>query len=342
MGVAAALVVGAVVAAGATAYAAKSSSDASAEANAANAGNAAATNALNYKMFLEGRGSKGSALLPMYMKRGGKPFEKRLSRDVMQFYSQLQNRRSPDELRRKAQEARNVFLPAQQGAERTANQVFTGELTDESLGFLAPLADQRLESAETLRQVGREALSENVNRIDREAAAKGFVGDNFASRLLAGEMTRRSMSDAAVREAAAREQNALDTFKIRQAGMDRKLGSLNLPYAMAQQRVNWQNLPENEALDQAARRQQLFNFFKINPSAFQYQNMPTVQPVTPLGSIAGQGVSSAVGNVSNYYAQKALLDQMNQRGAQGNYDPNAPSWYNDYLNQPVNQALGPT
>ncbi|MEO7520233.1 MAG: hypothetical protein ABIW79_00315, partial [Gemmatimonas sp.] len=91
-----ALIAGAtVLAAGAGAYAASSAADSAADANATNQRNAADTNAMNYRMFLEGRGSTGNAMLPMYF---GPNAEATMGNRAMQTYlAQLAAMGSPEE-----------------------------------------------------------------------------------------------------------------------------------------------------------------------------------------------------------------------------------------------------
>lgn len=313
-----AIIAGAVIAAGATAYAGMEASGAQSDANEANAANAAATNAANLEMFYASRGGGGdgrpaAAILPLYFKKK----EKRLARDTSKFYNQLQARRPASEILERAEAAQRMFRPAQLGAEEAAQGIFSGALRDEALANFAPLGDERLQSAEAMRQAGREALAENLSVINRDAARKGFVGDTFQSRLLAGEAMRRSMTDASLRESAAREQNAENVFNIRQNDINRRLGSMNLPYAMARNRIDFQNTPENAALDQAARRQQLFNFFRIGPGQFQYSPMPGVSPVASGGQIAAQALGAAAGSVGNYYANKSLIADMRNNRSPG-------------------------
>lgn len=329
------LIVAGVVAAGAAAYAANEQSNAAAGANATNKKNMEDTNRLNYKMFLQSRGAGGSAILPLYFKKHGKPFEKQLSRDAMNEYNMLRSRSSPRQLINRTNSAISLFKPAQAGAQKTVGDIFSGALRDESLANFRPLAAQRLESADAMRDAGMMALAEEKSRADAEAGRQGFTGSTFGNKLLSAELTRKTFQDAALRESAAKEANAGGEFDIDQTDINRRLGNLYLPYAMTQQKVNISNLPENVALDQAARRQQLLNWFKLQPGQFQYQPMPTVQPVASTGQIVAQGVSSAAGAVGNYYAQKKLADQMNAGG--GNpYGNSAPQWYQNYLDAPIN------
>lgn len=320
------VVVGAgVLAAGASAYGASQQAGATSDANAANAANAMATNEQNERLYHESRGSKGFSILPEYMKRNGKPFEKRLAGDAMQFYRQLDNRRSPKELMTRAQTAVNTFKPSQAAAEQTVSDLFSGALTQEALGNLEPLAAERLQSAQTLREAGQNALAEQLGGINRNAARQGFVGDTFGNRLLASTAMRNSMSDAAIREAAAREQNAADAMKVKQTALVTRLQSLNLPFAMAQNKVATGNLSENAALDQAARRQQLLEWFRIGPGSFRYSPLPQVSPVASTGQIVAQGVGAAAGAAGGFYANKALIADMNaynRGGVQNQWTPN--------------------
>src|SRR5689334_9746665 len=105
-------------------------SEAQDDATATNAANIAATNALNYQMFLEGRGSTGHALLPYYF--GDE--EKNLATNTSAIYDASQAAAGDyDQQLARYQGDVDQFNDMSQEAQNTAKGVFDGTLENESL-----------------------------------------------------------------------------------------------------------------------------------------------------------------------------------------------------------------
>lgn len=275
-------------------------SEAQDNATEANAANVAATNALNYQMFMEGRGSMGNALLPIYF---GKT-ERNLANDAEGIYNAaVRDAGGYDTQKERYQRLIDQFGDTQQEAANTAKGIFDGSLLNESLSNFAPVGEARVAAAGAQKQSGLEALQDTLNEIKATQAGKGFSGDSFGSTLLRANVRRKTYSDAANALSQANIANASDKFNLQQQAQQRKLASLSIPMQMADQSVAFLNLPQNEILNQTAKRQSLFNWFKMNPGQFQYSPMPTVQP-NSAASAAFAGIGSGNAMMANYFLNK--------------------------------------
>lgn len=308
----------AVIGAGATAYSASQASKSQRQANDANLQAARETNDLNYQLFREGRGEDGSSLLPLYATRNGRPFEPELFADTMAIYDAT-SALTPQQQYQRYQSVMEGLAPAQAGAVQTARGIFDGSLVNEAIANQQPVAQARTEAAGVRKNAGLESLQATLNEIKMIQRKKGFAGDSFGSNLVKFQARREANTMGAMDLAQAKLQNAQDESAIRQGGINTRINNLQAPYAMARNQIASLNAPEDALLDQQARRQQLFNAFRIGPSQFQYSPLPAVQPVASTGQIAGQaiaGIAGAGGNfAANYWLQqqqqKNTMEQLN-------------------------------
>ena len=290
-------------------------SEAQDDATQANLDAARETNELNYRMFLQSRGSTGHALLPYYF--GDQ--EANLAHDLSTIYNASREAAGGyDEQLERYRRDIGQFSDMTEQAANTAKGIFDGTLENESLTNFQPVAEARVEGANARKAAGLEALQETLNEIKAVQAGKGFSGDSFGNRLLQTSARRKVYSDAATDMAGVNIQNASDTFGIHERAQARRVSNLSLPYAMAQQAVNSENLADNAILDQTARRQQLFNFFKMAPGQFTYQPMPTVSA----SASPWQALAAGVGT-GNTILAKYLLDKYGNTAAAAS----APSIY---------------
>lgn len=314
--VTAALVAGVVVAAGASAYAASEQASAQEDANAQNAQNARDTNLANLQMFHENRGSTGSALMPIYAKDvDGNKVEPQLFADTLAAYDAASGGLTPEQNKARYQAILNKYSEAQQGADATAKGVFNGDLTKEAIGDAQPVFDARQQGVATRKEAGLESLQQTLNEIKAIQSKKGFVGDSMADNTMRFNARRQINTAAANDQSQVDLQNASDVAQIKQSGIAARLANLNLPYNMAKQGFTLADSPENAVLDQTARRQQLFNWFKMGQGNFTYNPMPTVQPVASTGQIVAQGVGAVASGVGNYYANQSMASKLNGTGA---------------------------
>lgn len=312
MAVVAGLVVGGLAAAGAEAYGASASANAQQQAaqSAANSQNQA--NKLNYQMYEEAHGSTGHAVLPIYMG----DFEKNLGTDLTNAYDQASVPLTT------FQAATGKLAPAEQGAVDTTNNIFNGGLTRTMLANNAPVQAQRLVQANNQVALARssslDALHKTLNAIDAQQAARGYVGDSYANRLLqfqAGKTGGDAVATAMGNVDAAQLQNMQDVANINNYGnVTLPLNNLNTPYTQAQQSGNFSFLPQDEWLQSIGQRMQPLNMLKIGYTGpFQYQPLPTPGAGAYSGSAnVASSLGGSLGGASNAALSYYLQNQQQQ------------------------------
>lgn len=83
---------------------------------------------------------------------------------------------------------------------------------------------------------------------------------------------------------------------IKNAGLTRKLNSLALPLNQVENRIRMATAPQAGAGASQAGRMNLFNWFKMQPQAYNWNNIPA-QNLTPNLMMAGGSALSAGGQV---------------------------------------------
>lgn len=245
---------------------AQAQADATKEASKSAAAAQADANAKNYQMFKEGRGSEGSAVLPLYLKQGDKMFEQQMGEDLMKAYGET----APNMAAIRA--ASGQMAEAQRGAAGTVGDIFNGGITGKMQRNVAPVQAERMTLA---RNSSLDALHKTLNDIDSTQAQRGFVGDSYGSRLMKFQAGRQAGADIG----AAHLANTQQTADIKNYGdVTLPMQSLTLPSSMAAQNANFQFLPSDVYLQQMSQRMQPFNFMKLQPSTFQYAPLPTAPP----------------------------------------------------------------
>jgi hypothetical protein len=300
---AAAAVAVAAIAVGASAYAASASAGAQEDANKANQENAKNTNLMNKAMFDEGRGSRGSAIYPTYAKDAqGNLFEPQLFKDSMGVYDVVNALPPQNQLSMYTDLVSPLSDTARQAA-GTVEDIYNGGLEKEAIANQQPVNQGR----QAVANSSLTALAQTLNDIKAINARKGYSGDSFGTRLLQFNARKNQGEEMAQANLA----NAIDERGIHNQAMLARINNVGLPYAQSQQALRQATLPTDTLLDQQARRQQLFNNFRIGTNQFQYSPLPQVQPVASTGQIVGQAIASgasayggymAAGNAANTYA----------------------------------------
>lgn len=305
----------AVVAVGASAYAASEQSAAADQANETNRINAMNTNQLNYEMFRQGRGSQGNAVLPLYSTDAdGNPVEPALFGDAYRTYLNTAGSVSPQALANMQQLAAQTY-PAQTGAVSTVNDIFNGQRTDRMVANQQPVYDARMSLAQSTKNAKLEALNQTLNEIDMRQARKGFSGDTSGNRRMSYDARQNANTSGAIDIGQAKLANATDQATLRNQGEDVKLNNLSLPYAIGQQSINLANLPSRTLTENQNARLGGMNFFRIGTNQFQYQPLPQVQPVASTGQIVGQAVGSLAQTGLQSYNNQQMLNQQQQANA---------------------------
>jgi len=251
------------------------------------------TNDLNYQQFLEGRGSKGSAVLPLYLKtEEGKPFEEKMGKDIMAAYEEGGNLKMGDFGSTVA-----GLQPAQARAQQTVNDIFGGGITQKLLSNTAPERQARTAAASTSSM---EALNKTLANINATQAGRGYSGDSYASRLL--QLQAQQATGQA--QAQAQAQNLKEIGDIRNYGdVTLPMQNLQQPMAMARQAGNFQMLPSDLYYQMLSQRMQPLNMVKLGTGTFQYQPLPTPPPDYSKAQMwssigqAGGGLMGALGSM---------------------------------------------
>jgi hypothetical protein len=191
--------------------------------------------------------------------------------------------------------------------------IYDGGFTEERLANAAPVMAARTQAADASMQ----GIFDSLARIKAAQAARrgkaGYVGGGtFATnRLLATEASGRQA--AAQAKAQAILQNAEDARTIRDQTKNLQLSSLDAVANRAKQRMDFERIPIEGVGATYAARTAPFQFFRIGPGApAQVQGAPMVSAVPKAGQYIGSAISGLGQTAANYFANKALIDQMNK------------------------------
>lgn len=314
MGVVAGIVAAAAIGAGATAYAGSQAADSASQANKTNQDIANATNALNYQMFLQGRGSQGSALLPMYF--GPQGTETNLANQAYATYLADQAALgTPQNQLAGYQSVVQGVTPAATAGDKLVNDLFSGNLADQQVQNISPVLAARGAVAGAQKQGILEGLIQRLNALSADRARAGYQGGGsaFQKNLLTGA-TIPALQQAATVGAEADLANASDVANIRNTAINTRLNNLGLPLAQAANRIQLNTLPITAAGAASQAALSPLDWFKLQPAAFQAQRPPLVTPVASTGQVAGQAAGQFSSTLGNYFANQALANQVRQPG----------------------------
>jgi hypothetical protein len=285
--------------------------DAQRKATNANRKNVKDTNALNYQMFRESRGEGGNAILPLYAPPGT---EERMLGQAVRVYDSITGQ--PIDLTLEEYQAMvDGMDPAVEGGNDLINGIYNGQLEAERMAALNPVLQAREQAAQADAAAIDLALQEENNRIMAADAAKGYVGGSsfVNNRLLAATLAARQQ--AARAKAAAALTNAGDVRTLKEAGVDLRLKSLDLPVNRVNRLMELSQAPAAGL----ARRQQLamdaLGFFRLNPGT-PPQAQAFTAPATPsMGAVIASGLAQAGGSTLSYLQNQQLIDAISKQSA---------------------------
>lgn len=317
-GIAIAIGGAAVIAAGATAYSASSAANSAKEANKTNKEIAASDRALQYQQFLKSRGSEGSAILPMYPSFTDKKVEEQLGNQAFATYlAEQQALGTPEEQIKAYQAIVNGLEPSMVAGDQLVNQLFNGDLERQQQQNIAPVLAARGAVAGAQKQGILEGLIAENNAISASRARAGYQGGGSAfEKSLLTRSTIPALQAAATVGAQADLANASDVAGIKQADINTRLNNLSLPLTQAGNRLQFQALPATAAGATFRNSLQPFDWFKLNPGTPGWTPSPYVTPVPGVGAIVGAGVAQGASTLGNYFANRSLINQVNQRASQ--------------------------
>lgn len=304
----------AVVAAGASAYGAKSASDSASAAADQNAKNIADTNQLNYQLFQQSRGSGGNSLLPLYFPSGTE--SALASRALQQYYANQASLGTPEQQQAAYQSIIQGLTPAANQADQTVQDLFSGALANQQVANINPVLQARGAVAGAQKQGVLEGLMQRLNAISASRARAGYSGGGSAyeKALLTGA-TIPALQQAGTVGAQADLANATDVANIKNAAIQTRLQNSSLPLTQAANRIQLYNLPAAATAQSNQQSLGIFDWFKLNPQSFTNQNSPVVNPIPNTGQIVGAAVGQGATALGNYYANKSLIGQLNQNNS---------------------------
>lgn len=303
-------IAGAAVAAGVagSVISAKSQQKAAKKAQAANLANARNQQELEKAIFMQSRGSEGFATLPFFAIRdpNNLPPEAEGAIEPELFQYALANwdaltQMEPAARYEQLQNASKSFGSMSQDAISTVQDIFDKSLATEELGNIEGLKDARLDRAEVIRNVGKEQLEEQLNRINAQQRARGFSGDSLSSNRMQFDAARKIATDAALAESDAKVANAQDEANILNNDVARRVGSVGLPGQVADSALDMANAPNRALVREQQTAMSLFSPFSIGTGSYNPTPLPKVEPIAGTGAIIGTGLSalgSGVGSLA--------------------------------------------
>lgn len=339
------IVTGALIAGGASILGgmlgAKGAKSAAAKAADANLRATQETNALNERLFRESRGEGGHAILPTYF--GGQEAEfgqraydqfNRLNRIGLNSYNQLQGVQS------------GLTPMFNQGLSALSDR-YNGLDLEKRLAYANPLFSARSQEAENLgrgymdiAQTGQGAIQSGLQRalaqINAQRAAQGYTGGSLFDRNRMAQATIGAQQSAALQLAQARMQqralldranfeNAQQRFGLQTADMDFRSNPALAGAAMGAAQ-SFYGAPAQALSQSFNNAMQPMSFFRLNPQAFQAQNMPTQDPRLNNSQIFGSAIQQAGSTAANYFLNRDLASRF---GASNG----SPMNFNQYVNQ---------
>lgn len=296
----------------------------------------AETNRLNYEMFQQSRGKGGSAILPTYLPSGT---EQALAEKAVAASNAIMG--NPEALKAEYQAIVNQMVPVIDAATGTVVGLYDGRMEGERMAANAPVNAARTQAAESNAAAIQLALQNQIAQIRAADAAKGYVGGGsyLNNRMLAAAIPAEQQAAAA--RSVANLQNAQAIQAIQEQQQQLKLANVNLPAQMAAGKIQLLQMPAAGVATTAQASQVPLQFFKLpvgNPPLAQAA--PTaVVPST--GGIIASGLGQFAGQVGNYYANQALINQLNQgAGGTGTYGGGIGTNYNYLMNN--GQMVYPT
>jgi len=299
----------AVVGAGASMYGSSQANKASRQAADANRAATDATNAANYRQFLESRGSEGSAILPMYLK----PYEASLGASAAESAQKLFSAGGGPAARFADNERYlSRYNPAMEAGDGLVIDLATGKVGEQRRASLEPVLQARTKLARTRASSINDALEQTFAGLRAQRAKSGFRGGSTFDINRAVAATTGARSQAAEAVGQADLENAMSLQGLDESDLNMRMGALDLPYKLGQQRMAFRNLPYQAAADQYAAAMAPLNFFRIGPQQAP-TNQTFLQPtIGNNGMAAGAAISAGANSVGNYLANQELIKQMNR------------------------------
>lgn len=255
---------------------------------------AQALNLAGYQNYIENitnlwnqsRGSQGTAVQPLYAKDFESPVLYRTAEEA--FRAGL----SPTDTLARYEAAAAANAPTVAAARQTAADIFSGRLSAEQVANMAPVYQANLAAAETQKEGILEGLSQRLNQLAAQRAARGYVGSGSGTEKAAlTTATIPALQAAAATKANALTQNEASKAGILNTGLQFAAQNVNLPQQMAANAIGLAALPQQQATQTFASKLAPFNFFRIAQTTPNIPAPPAHVPIPSDAQIALQGVS---------------------------------------------------
>lgn len=277
-----------------------------------------------------------SALLPYYFG----VTEKNLSSDAAALYQALKDRMGPSDVRiAEYDDLLGRYDRASEANDKLVEDLALGNLTEQALAESAPVFNARRGVAESRRNSSLEALQETLNEIDAIQAGKGYSGDSTGNRMLRFNARRQIGNQTAADLAGVNLQNAMDERTIREAGRQQRIGSIDLPNALAIAAAKRKQLPISAVASERATAMQPFDFFRIQPGQFSQPNQLKAADNSLIANSIGQATSTIGGALLKYYTNQDLKKQAAGSGAANQYSDWASNYDADSFGSDINFGL---
>jgi hypothetical protein len=248
-------------------------------------------NAQNYLMWQESRGSTGHSIMPEYTN-----MEPRLMAQLVRgFWNTGMGgpKRAVNNLRQQTQPYKAMLGESAEAV----RGLFDGSAEQTMLSNQAPVSQARREYATQTAQAAQQDLADTLSAIEASQAQGGFTGagEGLGSELL--NLRARTAAGNTGTEAinAAELLNAQDIQGIQNyAGVQLPLSNLSLPYAMGQEAMALELLPENTYIDLTNRRLQPLSFMEMDATPFKFKPVNYQAPRSNMaGAMAGSAATVA-------------------------------------------------
>lgn len=249
---------------------------------------------------------KSSALLPYYLGNT----ESELGQGAAELARALQAAYATPEKVAEYQGIADSYASSQAGLDSLAKDVASGQITDQMLAEAEPVAQARLDMAETRKNAKLEQLRETISETDAVFAKKGYSGDAYGNRMMKFNARRNIASEAATELADARLQNAMQKAALQEQGRSLRLGNLDIADKSAAAAISRKQMGARGAADAALLAMAPLKPFTLGPGQFTpAQAAPLVSPNASPLQLAAQATGQAGNMALNYWLQSNLASK---------------------------------
>mgnify|MGYP003123066209 CR=1 FL=1 len=174
----------------------------------------------------------------------GQPFEKTLADNIMGLFGAAP---SPEENLKTFEGIRDSLAPTQDATNQYVRDMFSGQMLDEELAELQPVAQARLNQAQAFEDAANQRLASQLNRQQAQFARKGYTGAGSASDRLEAAANRSTAQQVAGMRSSAELKNAIAELAARADNRKRQGANLGLPGTQLGAAAKFQTAPEDLA-----------------------------------------------------------------------------------------------